>query len=53
MPCLDFLEWGNTYGGVGTGGWEGSPMEWGKGVKLAKIEVLMEVVVKNDENSKC
>ena len=34
---------------VGEGGalWGG-----GKGVKLAKIQVLMEVVVKNDEKSK-
>ena len=30
----------------------GAPWGRGKGVKLAKIEVLMEVVVKNDENSK-
>ena len=31
----------------------GAPWGGGKGVKLAKIEVLMEVVVKNDKNSKC
>ena len=30
----------------------GHPWSGGKGVKLAKIQVLMEVVVKNDENSK-
>ena len=30
----------------------GAPRGGGKEVKLAKIQVLMEVVVKNDENSK-
>ena len=30
----------------------GTPWGRGKGVKLAKIHILMEVVVKNDENSK-
>ena len=30
----------------------GAPWGRGKGVKLAKIHILMEVVVKNDENSK-
>ena len=30
----------------------GAPWGGGKGVKLAKIQVLMEVVVKNDEKSK-
>ena len=29
------------------------PWSGGKGVKLAKIQVPMEVVVKNDENSRC
>ena len=29
-----------------------APWGEGKGVKLAKIQVLMEVVVKNEENSK-
>ena len=37
---------------VGWVGEEGGPWGRGKGVKLAKIQVLMEVVVKNDENSK-
>ena len=39
--------------GGGVGGLGGAPWGGGKGVKLAKIEVLMEVVIKNDENSKC
>ena len=30
----------------------GAPWGRGKGVKLAKIHPLMEVVVKNDQNSK-
>ena len=38
---------------VGWVGEGGAPWGGGKGVKLAKIEVLMEVVVKNDKNSKC
>ena len=30
----------------------GAPWGRGEGVKLAKIDILMEVVVKNDENLK-
>ena len=37
---------------VGWVGEGGAPWGGGKGVKLAKIHILMEVVVKNDENSK-
>ena len=39
-------------GVVGWVGEGGAPWGGGKGVKLAKIQVLMEVVVKNDEKSK-
>ena len=38
--------------GVRVGGAGGCPWGRGEGVKLAKIHPLMEVVVKNDENSK-
>ena len=44
-----------AHGCVKVKGWVvqgGAPWGRGKGVKLAKIHILMEVVVKNDENSK-
>ena len=34
-------------------GGRGHPWGGGKGAKLAKIHLLMEVVVKNDENQNC
>ena len=53
--CFVWTFWN---GGTHMGVWvevvgRGHPWGGGKGVKLAKIEVLMEVVVKNDKNSKC
>ena len=43
----------NTKAGDRVDGWVGYPWGGGIWVKSAKIHLLMEVVVKNDENQKC